>query len=347
MISLPYPKVLFLCRGSLKDGIGHVTRTRALAEEFMETAAIKVVVIGEPYIKNILSNYHFDYVIIENENNIMHHVEHFNPDIVIFDLLSMDSTIFKQVSKTVILTVSISPIFDHLQDVDLVFHRTRCVGPRWPTSSLKYCSLSYAIIGKHTRRIPDNFYRHTIQQNNLSIAISMGGTDAPNKTLKVIESLKKFTRPLLIWAILGEGYTHSYNELVGSIQDSQHEIILTKANNSMWRILNNCALLILSGGTTTYEASYAGIPTINILEKVENTFLIRELVESGVCVLLEYNNGDYSKKLNELLLHFYENRSELLKMHNSSVDLLDKNGASRIMNVVLSHFNNSGTVNNI
>lgn len=334
-----YPKVLFICRGSLHHGIGHITRSRAVAEVLAEVAIVKMVVIGEQYVANLLSNRNFEYLIIANENELPCYFDEFCPDIIVFDLLFLSGSVYHEITRGNVLTVSLSPIFNFLGEVDLLFHRTRYLDDSQTLPSQKYCGLPYSVISQHTKRIPENVYRHALQQATLSVAISMGGTDAPNKTLEVIKTIKKYHKSLLIWVLLGEGYTHSYDELVDCVRESKHEIILIKANNSMWRILINCALIVLTGGTTTYEAAYAGIPSINLLENFNRSYLIQELVEAGVSINIAENERDSIDRLNDAIDILNESREELLRMHLRTQNLLDSQGAKRIRDKIMIQYN--------
>ena len=133
--------------------------------------------------------------------------------------------------------------------------------------------------------------------------------------------------------MLGEGYKHSYDQLISEIKkDSDHEIILAKANKSMWQILKNCILAILPGGITTYEAAYAGLPTLNLLENEKSYFLIKELEEKKVCLYNGKINPENIEKVNDTIEHLYHNRKELLMMHINSKQLIPNMSASNIYN---------------
>ena len=158
----------------------------------------------------------------------------------------------------------------------------------------------------------------------------MGGTDAVNKTLAILNMVKEVPDKVLFWALLGEGYTHAYEDLVRCIRGSKHEIILAKTNDSMWRIINSCSLAILAGGTTTYEAVYAGLPSINTLETEEHYFLIQELVEKGVCANAGYIFEESLHTLRGAITYYSHHRDVLYTMHERASGMIDGNGAQRV-----------------
>jgi spore coat polysaccharide biosynthesis predicted glycosyltransferase SpsG len=333
-------KVLFISRGSANDGMGHVIRSRSVAVIMKEFAHVRMVVIGDEYVDNLLIGKDVDYTIVANDKQVGDISHSFNPEIIIYDMTYFDEAGFT-LTNNFNLTVSLSPIFNLLPKTDLIFHRTSIRNKEWSTFGQKpvvKAGLEYAIINGHCSKINEDVYWENLKHERLAIAISMGGTDAANKALQVLETIKQIEGRLLIWLLLGEGYSHSYQNLVDCMRNSRHEIILAKTNESMWRILSTCSLAVLAGGTTTYEAVYAGLPSINMLQSEDRYFLIRELVEKGVCICAGYTFEQSLKALNPLLSQFNQNRHELYSMLLKCKDLIDDQGAKRIIDETLKYY---------
>jgi len=191
------------------------------------------------------------------------------------------------------------------------------------------------VISPNCRKIDSEQFYYTLNSERLSVAISMGGTDAANKTLRVLETVKSSRQRILFWVLLGEGYAHSYQALVDCISGSHHEVIIAKTNDSMWRILSMCSLAILAGGVTTYEAAFAGLPSINLLEDLNHSFLIQELEDKGVSIIAEKPFPEALSDLNFILDTFAENRGQLLKMHEQLQGVIDGGGAARVVDVAV------------
>lgn len=331
-------RVLFISAGSVCLGLGHVMRTRSIAEIFSLKGDVHVVVIGDSTVVKLLYGVNFSYDIIDDTGKVPELLERHNPNVVIFDLILFPKNILKKIDKNII-TVSISPVFNCLPEVNLFFNRTiynkfeKTVGIKKKTKI--FSGLEYTIIRKNCIKISDSEYKRDLENNPLPIAINMGGSDANNKTLEVLNSLKKISPSVVFWVMLGEGYNHSFQALADSIIcDSRHEIVLAKTNDSMWRVLRMCKIVILAGGVTTYEAAYAGLPSINILESRDRSFLIKELEEKGVCLNAGYSFQNALKKIKTQIDYLYNNRSKLLDMHMKSKGLIDDKGAWRIFNKI-------------
>jgi spore coat polysaccharide biosynthesis predicted glycosyltransferase SpsG len=219
---------------------------------------------------------------------------------------------------------------DHM---DIMFNRTRYIHDRYKDLTCKkYLGIDYTIIQSSCRRIETRVYRENLQRPVPAIAISMGGGDAANKTLRFLNALRNCEIKATFWVLLGEGYNHSYDSLMQALDnDRKHEIILAKTNRSMWQILSNCLLAILPGGITTYEAAFAGLPTINFFDKEDQYFLVRELVESSFCINAGLMTESNLQSLNGIIENLLHQRELLLKMHEISKGTIDGKGCERII----------------
>ena len=328
-------KLLFICRASTKIGLGHLTRSRTLAETASWQHEVKFLVIGSEIAKKLLSGSPFPFHVVAEEKGIPQHVtDRF--DAVIIDMMHLEARWLEYLRNKASLLVSISPIFDQMAGMDLFFSRTRYGTKNHNLATEKqFRGLKYTIIQKACSAIDSRLFKANLKRENLPVAICMGGGDAANKTLLFLQALRQCRVPATFWVLIGEGYTHSLDLLIKAIdRDKNHEIILAKTNVSMWHILNNCVLAILSGGVTTYEAAYAGLPTINMFESDDQFFLIKELIEAGVSINAGLMCDKNLTRIDKLIERLYDNREKLLEMHRSSRHLIDGRGSERILRII-------------
>lgn len=328
-------KCLFVCRGSAKDGVGHVVRVRTIARPMREAAETRIAVIGDDYVRNLFHETERDYAVYPDEESMLRKESGF-ADTVVYDLMRASEPTFQALGKNA-YTVSLSPVFNLLSRVDAVFHRTTYTGADFPATGerpLVRKGLDYAIVSEHCRQITEEAYQRNAEQETPAVAISMGGTDAANKTLQVLDTIRQVPEKLLLWVLLGEGYMHSYQELVNHMRGSRHEIILAKTSESMWRILSMCSFAILAGGTTTYEAAFAGLPSITTLERESTYFLVQELVEKGASLCAGKTFAESMSALTGLVHRLCSNRRELMAMHRKSKGMIDGLGAQRIVDEI-------------
>ena len=275
-------RIFIITEGSEQSGLGHLYRVKSFALKFLkeEHISIKIYIDISKNLISIFSDLEKFLVHKTTNENLVKEIQHFRPDFIIFDLLKIDDLLFEKIINLNVKTVSFSPIFNKLEYVDYLFTRGNLKYPKGPKI---FSGIEYVLIGNHVKKISEEIYKSNLNEEFLPIAITLGGTDAPNKTLNVIQSLVKYKKKLQIWVLLGEGYKHSYTNLVKMLKDNPlHEIILARTNQSMWNILKNTVLAITAGGLTAFEAATAGLPTINIVEKSQHTKLLNDLIASKI-----------------------------------------------------------------
>lgn len=324
-------RLLFVCRGSVHHGLGHVIRSRAVAEAAIERGIpTRLLCLGDEHAAAMLAGFVGEWSVAAEESQALASISD-DPAAVILDMVELSDQGFQELTEGR-LSVSLSPIFNQLEHVDLSFIRTRYAAPGQSTNHAgRHGGLDYTVVRSACERIDTGTFARSLDDETLAVGICMGGSDAPNRTLAILESLRQLESSATFWALLGEGYGHSYRELVDAVRrDGRHEVILAKTNRSMWRVLSNCSLAILAGGVTTYEAAYAGLPSINLLSRAEDEFLVRELVEEGAAIHAGTFDSDPAELLNHVA-RLEADREGLMAAHRRARVLVDGLGATRIV----------------
>ena len=327
-------KILFICKASTEIGLGHLIRARTLAAGLyrLGIVAIDFVLIGDTSLISLVNGYVQNKIVFADENELVLKNTY---DLAFVDMLEMNKTTMAEIRERSAKVLCLSPIFNRMEDVDILFSRTRYQPILRPGPSKVFAGLEYAIIQSDCSKIGAGEYEKTLESGTFPIAISMGGGDAANKTLQLLRSLKNCKVDATFWVMLGEGYKHSYDDLIAEINSNKrHEIILARTNKSMWQVLRNCAIGIFSGGVTSYEAAFAGLPTINLIDHDEKYFLIRELVENNACWCLGTSFDESLDALNTHIEAVHGNHNVLMKMHIDSKQLISKNAAESILSVI-------------
>lgn len=327
------PRIQFICRAGVRIGLGHLMRTRTVAVAMLSNAGVEVVVIGDTEIARTILGDSVNWIAVDNDWQAFERVQSHDPELVVFDMLEFDPRLLKYVVNQR-RTATISPVFDGMAEMNAVF--TRAALPTDVMAQLEkpvvHAGPRFATIGPHCDRIHERQFARNLQAEPLAVAVSMGGADAANHTLRILDAIREVDAPLLIWALLGEGYSHSYQALVDCVsRDTRHEIILAKTRDSMWRILSSCSVAILAGGITTFEAAYAGIPAIVLLDRPSDRFLIDDLTNAQAAIVAGAPVDDASLRATTRLIGDLNNdRGRLANMHRAGRLLLDGQGASRI-----------------
>lgn len=337
-------KFQLICRGSLKLGLGHLLRSRTFARQVAPRHELEVIAIVEPGLEKVLADLSCPIRFVQTDAEAIPLVREFGAQVVVFDSTFVQPELFAAALEASTLRVSISPVFDHAHRVDLLFSRTKR-NPVLPGVKI-LGGLQYSIFNDGCTPVEDAAYARSLAIPELPIAVCMGGADAANKTLRVLRAISTLEGKTTLWVLLGEGYHHSFEELVHTVQgDRRHEVILAKTNRSMWRVMSNCALAVLAGGLTSVEAVFAGLPTVNLFDSPSHQALLSELLAQG-CGL---DGGLFSDQsllaMTRHLRRLERNRGELLEMRRQTRGLVDNRGPERVLQEIEEHLSQAETAN--
>lgn len=331
-------KILAVCKASTSIGLGHLIRINTFFEQWKKLNAsvqIDLFFIGDESLLKLVQRNNYAQIQVISEDQ--QHLDIQNYEYLILDLTDIKENLLGSLKSRAKKVVLLSPVFSHWHLVDIYFGRTKYIGideEKFPNLEI-YTGLEYAIIQDSCVKISAGRFEENLKGNYFPVAIIMGGGDANNKTLQILRALKNCKVPATFWVMLGEGYKHSLDTLTDEIRkDTNHEIILAKSNHSMWHILQNCLLGILPGGITTYEAVYAGLPTINFYEDQSQQFLIKELVEAGAVFDFGIFSDEMLKEMTNFIEQMYKNRNELLVTHSKTKNLIFQSGTKSIINIL-------------
>jgi spore coat polysaccharide biosynthesis predicted glycosyltransferase SpsG len=323
-------KIAIYCTGGTKLGYGHLQRSKVFARSAPNGINVLVVPVIDDSDAHYFSDMRHISRVCNTDDQALAEIAGFNPEIVVFDTVECSDRLFDAVSKGR-RTISISPVFSHMSRVNYLFTRNKNTPPL--DNVVAYRGLEYAIFNDTCQVISDEVYYHNLGKPFLTVGIAMGGGDAPNRTLDVLRSVCQLEVPCSFWILIGEGYRHSYHDLVSSItRESSHELILAKTNRSMWQVLANCTVAVLAGGITTLEAVYAGLPTLNLFSSPGQLAATgTELFDTGAAETVGSFGTESLTKLRERIAYYNSNRSQLLLMRERTKGKIDKLGARRIM----------------
>lgn len=251
-------------------------------------------------------------------------------DIIFLDLLFCTESQIKNIRESCKMLVSLSPIFNHFDQVNILFTREAPSDTFWnlddPPKTFVGCD--YALLGPNAIRISAGHYESVLYQRKPSIGVCMGGTDPQNLTYRIIEILGQWNKAAIFWVAISDSYPHDINVLRSLIsQDSKHEIVLATTYSSLWDVMSNCSLILLQGGVSAYEAIYAGLPSINFPKSPKSSFLLRSVERNSLG--WAFDSVEALKK-GDIFDKIFAEKSKLMSMHIACKAYLDDNSPYRI-----------------
>jgi UDP-2,4-diacetamido-2,4,6-trideoxy-beta-L-altropyranose hydrolase len=162
------------------------------------------------------------------------------------------------------------------------------------------------------------------------ILVTMGGSDPPNQTLKVIRAISRLEGSgLEARVVIGAGNPHvdSLKTAITGIKS----IHLVEDVIDMPKLMAWADLAISAGGSTCWELAYMGLPTV-IIVLSENQWSIGEgLHQAGI----SWNLGRYESvtedQICQTLLSLISNEERRIEMSKQGRSLIDGRGPERVV----------------
>ena len=186
------------------------------------------------------------------------------------------------------------------------------------------CSANSSI---ETKRIPAEARR---------ILVTFGGADADNWTLKALQAIDDLGKKrLIVDCVVGACYAHTA-ELEMFKKTTKLSLRLHRNVDRMDLLMMRADLAVTAGGSTCYELSRCGVPSIvaSIAENEQGAMISVDEVDGNGQPSLKLNGSLLKKALKKLISHSEQRRS----LSNRSMNLVDGKGAQRIIRAM-----NAGT----
>ncbi len=254
-----------------------------------------------------------------------------NPDWVVLDGYHFDDEYQKAVKKAGFKLLCIddyAPLGHYYADIVL--------NQNYGAEKLKYTAepymrilagTRYALLRREFLKYAD--FNREIPDIAKKILVTMGGADAENHTLKVLQALMLIDEPLQIKVIIGASNPH-YESISEEAGKEKHDIELLRAVEDMAPLMAWADLAISAGGSTVWELAFMGLPSLLgiVADNQENA--VTALADSGVFISLGWLK---EKTLNEIVVHigaFIRNKELRETSSLKAKTIVDSKGGERI-----------------
>jgi spore coat polysaccharide biosynthesis predicted glycosyltransferase SpsG len=307
--------IIFKVEGSTERGFGHIRRSLSLLEKLPSSWHGLMAVNPNPDALAFLKTQQVSYYPLEllpagrqyqalifdqpeSSPAWLYEFRKHNPHTL---ALALDSTDYHNPALDVIVN-----LFNHI------------LAPKDSLPAV-HCGLEYAIIGKRFEALRD--IKRQDKGNISEILVMMGGADPNCLSLNAIESLEKLPEKCLINVIVGP--LCPFTDCISTAaKKSFHEVVIHHNPRELPELMRRADFAISGCGTSFFELSYLGTPSIVVPQnEVERNFC-RYLSERQMALYFEADEIDITPMLN------CENRNSFrhLQMHT-----FDGKGAERIL----------------
>lgn len=304
-------KIIIRADGGAGIGMGHLMRTSVLADELKSFAAVQYACIDIKEHRvgiDFLQNKGYE-VIRLNENSPLEDLLKTNADCLITDSYKVDTEYFKKMSRYFPITGYIDDLNMHVFSVDFLINQNP-YGPdleyRVKEGTKLFLGLEYALLRKEFHDIPQKNIKKEVQD----IMITMGGADPQDYSTKLALKIKQVFPDITLHIIVGSSF-----ENINVLKKIADKNIKLYFNAMMSEVMQQCDIAISACGSTLYELSACGVPTIGIVI-AEN----QNMAASKMEALGAIKKGEVASVARQIGVLDYEQRSKMSKIQRKIVD---------------------------
>lgn len=330
------PRVLFRVDGGARLGMGHVTRSLAIADALRESARAEVAFLmsaehPEGIREASRRGYRVQALGDLRIESCVRSIQDFAPAILINDMPSLDSEYLKALAHLGATTVN---LVDTPEDLETTEQYEQVIisvmSHDRETPEGFYAGPAYAILReqfrdrkKDVRRLPQR------------VLLSFGGSDPQGLTLKAVRALQALPFEIEVLAVTGPAFAHQ-RELKTLLSTLQRRVtLIQEAGGHISELMLDADLMVGSGGMSVYEIAALGTPGVVLGQNAREDRRMREFARHGTVQYLGLGPEVGEERLLEAvssLLGDFERRQAMSERGRALVDGL---GAARTAEVVL------------
>lgn len=320
-------KVLFKTKGGHKEGMGDVTSSLALAEEFRNKGHKAFFLVNNNgNVISLISQAGFEYHIAESMAELNALIEDKKFDIAILNQLNTpehEALLFKKHSY---LLATIEDNGISAKSADLRFNVLYPI--EGAVTDFKYIPLAPVYQGKHKNE-------RQIKEKVENILVTQGGSDTYGFIPKIITALYAVPEGISINVVLGPNFSHDM-ELDAVLDKSPRRYNLIRGVSDLSGLMLQADLAISAGGNTLFELACLGVPAIVICAEFFEVETADRLQKEGFGINLGFGKYVAEKEIYKAISLLIHNTEMLIKMSRKGKTLIDGQGAKRVAENVLS-----------
>ena len=167
------------------------------------------------------------------------------------------------------------------------------------------------------------------------ILVTLGGSDPDNVTLKILSSLQSLTcAGIEVVVVVGAGNSHNA-VLQAAAKSSKVPVRLVRNVSNMPELLAWADIAIISGGTTSYETAFMGLPGLIVIIAENQVLVAEKLAEIQAAVNFGWHHNLSCALIQKMVEDLRVNCKARESMSRISRQLVDGWGNNRVIKAIL------------
>jgi len=318
-------KVALRTKGNHKQGMGDITGSIAIAEEFLRREIpASFVVDNDIEAVNALLKLDLPIYTIEN-NDENKGWDGLFFDLVIVNQLTTPDEKLDLIRKHCERLVTIDDIGDgsrRLADLR--------INPLY-YDSCAICDPSYIPLNSVYQKAHSN--KKTIKEKVKKALITMGGSDTYGLTPQIIEALMPHLNGIDVYTIIGPAFRH-FDELEKIIDNTNIKLLKSVSPETMFKMIMKSDMAICGGGNTLFEMACCGTPVLVICNEPFEEETAYRFERMGFGMVVPFSERLQKEKFISLFKSFLD-RENRKKQSITGRTLVDGKGVKRIVDACM------------
>lgn len=349
------PKVLIRCDAAPAIGFGHVVRCLALADELRDSHGCQVdfaMLQGPQGIARVQDQGYTVYQppdgpeALDEGSWAKELISKCHYQVLILDVRTdLAAEALQPTRKSGVLIATIDDPSDRRLHADLAFYPpvpqverldwngftgTRFVGWDWVLLRRQFAEAATqarAIVDVPQAECPKI-------GSQLTILVTMGGSDPAGLTLKVLKAIEKLDGDFRVLVIIGCGFMYDA-ELTDWLTKAKRTYQICRDVTDMAAVMAEADVAVASFGATSYELAAMGLPAIYLCLTHDHEESAQLFEKSEIAI----NAGQFEKtsveKMGDILRKLLMNHEQRFAYGNRAKQLIDGYGTNRIAAMII------------
>ena len=189
-----------------------------------------------------------------------------------------------------------------------------------PDHCLKFLGPAYALLRPE---FIDARKKDLVRNGNVNrIMIFFGGSDPTHETLKALKASSSiYLDQVIIDVVVGQ--SNPLREKIRQACLEYSNVSYHCQTDKMAALMAEADLFIGSGGASTWERCYLGLPSLTIITAGNQKELTQVLARRGIVINLGMYNNVTQRKISSMLYDVIKNPELLISMSNNALDLMN------------------------
>ena len=326
-------KIIVRVDGDINIGLGHVYNMLTILNNIRNENILVVMNKEKNLGKQKFLEHLYNVKFFSTKQEFWKIIEKFKPDIIFNDILNTEKDYVKRLKELDLFVVNFEDLGEGRKYADLIFN------PIFENKKIlhhEYYGSEYACVRDEFRV----FSRIKQKKKFSKIAITLGGVDKKNNSLRILSIIKKFEllKSIRIEVILGLGFEHKgkIKKFTREMNNQGYDIHIVEKAELLSKHMIDCDYVITSNGRTVFEVASLGIPLISLsVNKRERQHNFVENKKVGYHI-------DFTQKKSDLILKKCIKQMEQIKNRERFISNLRKQelrkGIDKVTSIILTKY---------